>query len=288
MTSKTKLDDSIPTKQNISIPFSPLLFALAIVLLVVVSIYTKAALDPILEEAGLSSFRAKHTARAFVNFSIFFGAVWMIKKLSLTQLAGVGDYPFVRKYLLLAPLLLILMSASNLFELDYATVNFFDLGLLFVSSLSIGLFEEFVMLGLLQSYFLKCYWLKKNGIWLSVIFTCLMFGLLHFVTFSEGLVEEVIQVTIAAVLGLMFGTLLLRTNRLLPIAIIHGLFDFFSLLDEFKPPVAEVLTAVKADRTLIDNLLSVAILVAPMLIFSLIQLRKVSPQDVGEKAVTIH
>lgn len=257
----------------------PFLFTLAVSAVIAASVFVKSFFYAWGEELGFSAFRSTHVSRTAINLTLFWIAFCLMRRLSLRRLGGLGEGPLENKRLWAAPLLLLLLAASNVFELDYSQVSPIDLSLLFLSTLSIGLFEEGAMRGLLQSYLIRHFYRKHFGILTGVLLSSLLFGLLHLVSFNQGLAEEFMQVCIATYIGVMFGALLLRTGRLYPIAVAHGLFDFFSGLDELKNSAEPALPPDPSFAHYVITLLALS----PILFFGIYHAQRVTVDEIEEK-----
>ncbi|MDN5199803.1 CPBP family intramembrane metalloprotease [Fulvivirgaceae bacterium BMA10] len=250
--------------------------------LIVLSIYLKIALRPLLESLDIMAMRARWIGDILVNTTIFISLVWFIKRRSLNELAGLGKLPLQNKKLLIVPAILVLLLGTNVFELDATQAFSIDLLWLLIWSLSIGFFEECAIRGLMQARLIKYFTDKKNGILISVIVSSVIFGLLHLIVRNGSICAEIGQVGAAICLGVMFGALLLRTNKLYPIAIIHGLIDFFSSFEDLEGPDQNLEAQVVEQGSQTGELMVILVLM-PFLIFGLIQMKKIKPEKIKER-----
>jgi len=96
--------------------------------------------------------------------------------------------------------------------------------------LLVGLAEEFVFRGILVGLFLK---LLHNNVFGAVIGSSVMFGLLHLINLralSFGYVS--IQVFFAVAIGLLFGTIYVKTHNIMIVILLHALRDMFPMFSE--------------------------------------------------------
>lgn len=96
-----------------------------------------------------------------------------------------------------------------------------------VICLLVGLAEEYVFRGILIGLFLK---LTHNNALLAVVGSSIMFGLIHMMNLkalSFGYVSA--QVIFAAAIGILFGTIYLKTRNLSIVIALHALRDMFPM-----------------------------------------------------------
>ena len=126
----------------------------------------------------------------------------------------------------------------------YIIVNFLDSNFMIpatVSSLLVAIFagivpgfaEEILYRGIIISYFMKLFKSSK-GIFLILIFSSLIFGLIHLPNFflSDSFNIILFQIFYAFAFGILTGAVYLRTGNLWPPIILHSLIDissFFSI-----------------------------------------------------------
>jgi len=156
--------------------------------------------------------------------------IWTIRRLGLSKLAGI-DYtqPFINKWYVLIPVYLIIIGINQLFHIDFSQIGTSNIISLLLGTLGVGFTEEIVFRGILQSNFLKHYHRLKNGTLLGVMLPSVIFGSMHLLNLTESesdTIEVYGQILYAIFLGTYFGAVLLKTQRLLPLIIIHGLINF--------------------------------------------------------------
>ncbi|MFH5811730.1 lysostaphin resistance A-like protein [Companilactobacillus sp. FL22-1] len=96
-----------------------------------------------------------------------------------------------------------------------------------VICLLVGLAEEYVFRGLLIALFLK---LTQNRAFLTVVVSSLIFGLIHVTNLKALPIGYVsVQVIFAAAIGILFGTIYLKTKNLTLVIVLHALRDMFPM-----------------------------------------------------------
>ena len=157
---------------------------------------------------------------------LFIASYYLIQKLDLQLHLGMAsDVPWKFKYLNLIPVYLFTLGILSVVSKDFASVSAVNIILLFVACLFVGFAEELLFRGVIQSLFLK-----KHGVLFSVLMSSLSFGLFHLVNLVKNdsvLGQVLVQVVFAYFIGFFFGMLLLKTGKLIPIAVTHGLINFF-------------------------------------------------------------
>lgn len=249
----------------------PIAVLLTVVLVIGASVYAKDLLAVVLERMGLTDSRARWLGDVAVNTPLWFAGVHLIRRRGLADLAGLRWARPERPWLLIALVLLVVPMAGALFEVDYAAVATVDVVLLFIWAMSIGFYEESWTRGLLQSELVRSFRSRRGGIPIACLVAAATFGLLHLIRVSGSLAAELNQVCVATIIGVLFGALLLRTRRLYPIVIAHGLLDFFSGLDTLTP--APEGPATPAPTTLEE--FAVTFLLLPFFVFAVWQLTRV-------------
>lgn len=161
---------------------------------------------------------------------LFLIAYGFIRKLKIQTLAGLSkQFAWKYKYLNLIPVYLFTIGLLSIFPLNFSQIAPTNLMLLLLACLMVGFAEEYMFRGLLQPLFLKKYGSCKKGVFLSILLSSLFFGIFHLVnlTKNDNTGQVMVQVVFATFIGFFFGALLLKTNKLIPIAITHGLINFF-------------------------------------------------------------
>lgn len=252
-------------------------FVFAIMVLGVISCIGLLPIDAILQEMSLSDFHSEYISLTLKMALIFIGSYWMIKQLNIKSISGLSNsYKWTFKYFNIIPIYLIVLGVLSAMAYDLTQIQMQDLLLLLLACMIVGFAEEFLFRGVLQSMFLKTYHNKKRGLLLSVLFPAIIFGLFHLInlTNNPNVMAVVMQVVFATFIGFFFGVLVLKTNKIIPVAITHGLINFsFSLL--FLPGLnVEEPTGFS---------LAPIILTLPLFIIGLLVIKKVKTEDVVDK-----
>lgn len=243
-------------------------------------------IDKLITESDFSSFQVEYIILAIKMLLIFSIGLVLIKRLNKKALSGIGSkYNWSFKYLNLIPFYLFLLGIVGFINKDISSIDFSN-ALLLIACLLVGFAEEFVFRGYLQPVFLKKYISCKNGIFLGVLFPALFFGTSHLLnlTVNDNIPQVIGQSIYAIFIGFFFGVVLLKTNKLIPLAITHGLINFFflfgslpSLNNDIEPAVAMILS---------EQIVAAAaplIIFIPLFVIGLILLKKITKDDVEKK-----
>ncbi|GEO78480.1 immunity protein PlnP [Companilactobacillus mindensis DSM 14500] len=140
-----------------------------------------------------------------------------------------------------------------------------------VVCLLVGLAEEYIFRGLLLSLFLELFHKNVYG---AVIASSALFGLLHLINLkalSIGYVSS--QVLFAMALGIIFGTIYVKTHNLSIVILLHALRDMFPMFsDKMMAEAAHVEFSVL-------SLYGMGIFLVIALFISYIQLRDFKIED---------
>ncbi len=104
-----------------------------------------------------------------------------------------------------------------------------------IYSFTIGLTEELLVRGWILNRFFKKYDRKRKEIYLSILFSSLIFGGMHISNIWVGgqtVSETLIQVLFATAAGVFFGTAYFRTRNIIALAFVHGFYDFSLLISD--------------------------------------------------------
>jgi len=126
--------------------------------------------------------------------------------------------------------------------------------------LLVGLAEEYIFRGLLFSLFLK---LLHDNVFGAVIGSSVMFGLLHLINLralSFGYVS--IQVIFAAAIGILFGTIYVKTKNLSIVILLHALRDMFPMFSNKMMAMAAKTSFSKASLYAILVFLAITLIIA--------------------------
>jgi len=258
-----------------------LLLIILVTLIVFLGIL-KFPLEAIIEGFGVTLKRAEHLSRIIKNVVIVSLAILVIKKLKSATLSGLStQLKWNYKYLALIPMYLVMLGVLSLIGIDLTGTSAIDITLLFIAMLSVGFSEEFIFRGLLQSVFLKHFINHKNGIIWSIFLPALLFGLLHLLNLKlDNIAASISQVIYAFFIGAAFGAILLKTNKLIPLAIIHGLIDFVFSINTL---VDQDAMAGELEVQDVMSAIGSILVVLPLFIAGLLIMRKISKKSVLEK-----
>ena len=172
-----------------------------------------------------------------------------------------------------------LLGIASVISTDLAKIELLNIALLLIACLAVGFAEELIFRGVLQSLFLKKYIHTKSGIFMGTFIPALAFGLFHLINIIQGgpIFPVIIQVIFATFIGFFFGVLLLKTNKLIPLAITHALINFFFSL-QFLPNIEN---EVAQDPSAVS--IAPIILCLPLFIIALFLLKKINKTEVQEK-----
>jgi membrane protease YdiL (CAAX protease family) len=254
---------------------SPVLFAC--IMLVALSVIALVPIDSILLKMSLSNFQSEYIGLTLKMAFIFIVSYRIIKNLKIDSITGLSSsYGWTFKYLNSIPIYLMILGILSSISKDLTQVHLGNVLLLLLACLTVGFAEEFLFRGLLQSLFLKKYCSRKNGILIGTLIPAIIFGLFHLInlTQNDNVIAVLIQVVFATFIGFFFGTIALKTNKLIPLAITHGLINFFFSL-AFLPS----LHIVEETGTSIAPI----ILSLPLFIIGLLVLKKIKKEDVIKK-----
>ncbi len=95
-------------------------------------------------------------------------------------------------------------------------------------NLLVGFFEEALCRAVLLYALLRIWQDRRGGAFAAALVSSLVFGVMHLQNWLIGeqpLAGTLVQITFATSLGIGFAGVLLRTNALWPLVLIHGLID---------------------------------------------------------------
>jgi membrane protease YdiL (CAAX protease family) len=255
-------------------------FVIAISLLVVIALTMLTPTEAIFNKVIIDDFKLEYVDLIFKMGLIFFVGYSFIRILK-TQILGAlsGQFPWKFKYLNLIPVYLFIIGLLGIYSRDFSLIEPSNILLLLFACLMVGIAEEYLFRGLLQALFLRKYASHKNGVFLSILLASVFFGVFHLLNLAknDNVGQVLVQVVYAMFIGFFFGVLLLKTNKLIPIAITHGLINFFfslAFLPGLKTPQNEAAETVS---------LFPIILFLPLFIFGLLIYKKLNKKEIIEK-----
>ena len=99
-----------------------------------------------------------------------------------------------------------------------------------LSMLMVGLTEELLFRGLITRILYEKYGKTSIGLWFTVLFSSLLFGMIHLTNAAAmPLGGVLIQMVGALVLGICLSAIFLRSGNLWTVALLHGFMDFAAL-----------------------------------------------------------
>jgi len=237
-------------------------------------------LDIILIKMSFSDFKSEYIGLTIKMALIFAISYLAIKKMKIENIIGISSlYKWEHKYLNLIPMYLIILGVLSILSNDLTQIKLGNLTILLLACLTVGFAEEFLFRGVVLSFFLKKYHTHKNGILLSTFYPALIFGSFHFLnlTKNDHVAAVIIQVVFATFIGFFFGVLVLKTNKIIPIAVTHGLINFFFSIT-FLPGVNNIDDANTSFTPIIVTL--------PLLISSIFIIKKIKKETIIKKLNT--
>ena len=250
---------------------------IAIITLIAASCIVLFPLDAMLQSMSFSDFHSEYIGLSLKMACIFIISYWIISKTKLNSVVGLSrNYTWKFKGYNVIPVYLILLGFLSVLSLDLSQIQLLDLLLLLLACLTVGFAEEFLFRGLLQALFLRKFHNQKNGILLSVLLPAILFGLFHLInlTKNDQVAAVLVQVVFATFIGFFFGVLVLKTNKIVPVAITHGLINFSFSIALLPGLAVEPQSGFS---------IAPIVLTLPLLIIGLLILRKIRKEDVAQK-----
>lgn len=219
---------------------SPILFSICFVLCII--LIHKIPIYVFFEHIGCTKIKSELIDKIVLNIIVIIVSVIIIKKQNLSAYAGLKykKWQLPQLYLILIIYLLIFTNGFNAFLTIKSNENILTLtvGLFLLKSLTVGILEEIVFRGVIQSIIVQKFENQKKNVFGGVIIASLIFGIAHLINIGNDgyTVKGVIsQVFAATCLGSLFGAILLRTKNVYPIMFVHFLISFFSLIGTLFP-----------------------------------------------------
>lgn len=255
-------------------------FIIAITVLSVMGLIMLMPTEAMFSKVLNNDFKSEYVDLTFKMGLLFLIGYSFIRKLKIYALAGLSrQYPWRFKYLNLIPVYLFIIGLLTIYSRDFSLIALTNLVLLLIACLMVGFAEEYLFRGLLQPIFLKKYGTRKNGIFMSILLSALFFGIFHLLNLVKGdsAGQVLVQVVFATFIGFFFGVLVLKTNKLIPIAITHGLINFFFSL-AFLPGIKTL-----QDEATDEVSIAPIILFLPLFIIGLLIYKKLDKEEIIEK-----
>lgn len=143
---------------------------------------------------------------------------------------------FVDSVLLGLPMLIVILINIYFNYSSLETINYPNLINLLLYCTFIGIGEEFLCRGFLQNEFIERFGDSKKHILLSILFSSLIFGLMHItnVLTGQSLFETIMQVLQAISIGILFGSIYYKSKNIWSVIFLHGLYDFSIMLSDIN------------------------------------------------------
>ncbi len=169
----------------------------------------------------------------------------------------------------------------------------------------IGFSEEVIFRGYVQSALIQRFRGKRGGIVFAVLLSSAVFGMMHLVNgvgdidvgpgftvelemTAQSWANALVQAVYATLFGILFGAVLLKSNKLWPLILMHALVDFPSSLQTMTK-AAGAGSSKREGSPGAENLvieLGGIIVTAPLLVAGLLILRTIKPADIAPKLET--
>lgn len=126
------------------------------------------------------------------------------------------------------------LLATNMVE-GYEFVSFGNILVIIIYYLLVGIFEDFLIRGVSLNLLLDKLGHSKKGIYLSLLISSLLFGIVHFTNLFTGASFQgvLIQVISSTCIGMYFGAIYLRSGNVWTPAILHGVYDIMVSVPSF-------------------------------------------------------
>ncbi len=238
----------------------------------------------LLEHAGMEAAMADLTDKIILNLLVTGIALYIIFAAGLTSSAGlhISRMQSPRVYLVLLPYLLIFTAGfSSLRLIPSADLYTVITAVFLLKSLTVGILEEVVFRGLIQSMILQRDIAAGKNILPGFITAAIIFGGAHIINlddphFSPGSVLS--QIFAATCLGALFGAVLLRTRNIYPVIFIHFLISFSTLIGTLFPQYfpEKIAGAEESVSNMIASVIFTVLLFGSALLVALRLLKKIN------------
>jgi len=226
-------------------------------------------------ELNKNDLPIKYIVGIFVRLFGFLIIAVVMKK---TKVLCLFKLKWDKKYILISWLFIVYI----VFNFEFTRVSTSKIPLLvlmIISCVSIGLFEEILFRGLILGTLLKNLGSSRKGLFFSVIFSSLLFGLVHFNNYFSGkadLVETLCQVGYATFIGVAFSAILIRCDfSIWWCIVLHALFDIGSDITKVETYKIGSSVSTVSNLSISDNVINMFTMI-PLLIYGLFLLRKVN------------
>jgi membrane protease YdiL (CAAX protease family) len=208
--------------------------------------------------------------------------VWLLVKLGMLKDAKFTHPRKWRAVWLVWPFaIFILLNLDSVMSgrLEIDTARSILIVLFIFTNLAIGFAEEVMARGVVLNLLLRKWGDSRQGIYLSVLASALLFGVAHIFNLLTGHLSplaNLTQIGYSFAFGVVFAACFLRNNSIWPVIIMHAAVDFAGGLRHISKGGGNQIPA--ANNTTEAAVVSL-IISAPLLLYGLFILRKVEPQD---------
>ncbi len=135
--------------------------------------------------------------------------------------------------------------------------------------LFIGIVEEFLCRGWLLNEFLERYSRNRKEILLSILFSSLIFGVVHFLNIgdTQGFFETLVQVMNAAAGGIFLAFVYYKTKNIWVVVASHAIWDFSLFLSQVNS-IGDCLAGKPTSLSITMNIIQGIFLIFAYLVFS--------------------
>ena len=147
-------------------------------------------------------------------------------------------------------------------------LNIYALFNLALYCLFIGIVEEFLCRGWLLNEFLERYSQNRKEVFLSIIFSSFIFGVIHFINIGDkqGFFETLVQVMNAAAGGVFLALVYYKTKNIWVVVASHAIWDFSLFLSETNS-LGDCLPGPTSSYGIVMNVLRGSVLIAAYALF---------------------
>lgn len=167
----------------------------------------------------------------------------LVYTLKLNKYCGLKfDFKNRNLKILFIPFLILIAIFCLTILKNIQNITFHSFVLLAISNIIVGFSEEVSMRGVILPLLIRMFSKNKRGIILSLLISSFIFAILHYITLLHGIVnftDTTNQVILAFGGGMIFGSLMLRSQNIVVISLLHGAANIVGSISEIieKEPV---------------------------------------------------
>lgn len=191
-------------------------------------------LEKLLINNGLSELKSSFISTIIITIPLLISLVWLMRKLDFKKFNGIDNGIKLEKpkFLFLPLLFLFYIFYSDFSSIINSETS--ALLLLVLSVILVGFSEEFFFRGILLPLFLTNFKNKNGFIFLSVLLSSLIFGIVHFLNLlnnPENILGVTVQVIFAFCIGFLFSGFILKTKSIIIPSLIHAMVNFKGMIN---------------------------------------------------------